>query len=144
LDAHATDNEKLPDRLLNVVRDVTRGLVVEMGLEETLGASRRLSEQVMKEVDVETGDERLTKVLKGLGVRIIGLNFTTIDLYSGAVIPQSPDIFISSSSISGAGRAFIGGLVIDSSGSIQGTLQESFGIQAFRIDYTSRADFLAQ
>jgi hypothetical protein len=70
-------------------------------------------------------------------VRMGRVDFTSIELYSDTYLPQSPDIFITSSAVTGSGRTFSSGLEIDSVGNIQGTF---LGFP-FTVTYTSRAAF---
>ena len=70
-------------------------------------------------------------------LRMGRLAFTTIELYNEAIIPQCPDIFISSSTLTGTGRSSAAGVDIDSAGTITGTF---LGLP-FSIDYTSEARF---
>ena len=70
-------------------------------------------------------------------LRMGRLDFTTLTLYNDAFIPQSSDLFITASAVSGSGRSFAGGMEINSSGTVQGTF---LGLP-FSVNYTSRATF---
>jgi hypothetical protein len=71
-------------------------------------------------------------------VRMGRLDFTTIDLYNDAYLPQCPDIFITSSVLVGNGRVTAAGVSIDSSGTLTGTF---LGVP-FTVDFVSQASFV--
>jgi hypothetical protein len=76
-------------------------------------------------------------------LRMARLNFNQIEVYNDAYLPQSSDLFVTSSGITGSGTAFGSGLSIESTGSLVGTFLSSgsFAGFPFRVDYTSRAAF---
>lgn len=74
-------------------------------------------------------------------MRMGRVNYSTLSLYNETYIPQSPEISITSSTLSGSGQAFATGLQITSGGSIAGTFTDTFTPIPFRIDYTNSASF---
>jgi len=70
-------------------------------------------------------------------LRMGRLAFTTIELYNDAIIPQCPDIFITSSALTGSGLTSEAGVDVNSSGTITGTF---LGLP-FQVNYISRAEF---
>lgn len=71
-------------------------------------------------------------------VRMGLVNFTDLTLYNEAYIPQTPEMFITGSTLTTlGGKAYASGLQLDSAGSVSGTF---LGIP-FTIDYVSRSSF---